>query len=344
MTKYVSDKIVGRSTDTKPTGFLPGAVFYEEDTRFEYLLVSGQWLLMNAGSTGDFYPNSNPSGFISTHNHPYWTGASVSGSQTITGIGIITGIAGTRVIYSGNATIIISGQNDYYPSGSNPSGYTISGQFSGAGDNTVIFQNNLIIISGTGGGGSGPGNTITIINSGLAYFSGISGGQAGFLDAYSTTGLSTGFLSIAYSQTRLHYYLLRTGVDTTTVPSVVRPVDFNSSTNAKVWQLQGFQFYNYAGTIEDSGSINGNINIDFNTAGFKTFNLNGNATFSGLNLGSGRMISFRISGVSLDRTITYPTKYRFYGAPRKSLLYAGTTTVMSWTCFGNTDSDVSVSY
>ncbi len=43
MQKYVSDKIVGTSADSKPTNVLDGATFYETDTKRSFLKVGGSW-------------------------------------------------------------------------------------------------------------------------------------------------------------------------------------------------------------------------------------------------------------------------------------------------------------
>ena len=41
--KYAGDKIVGVSSDTKPTNVVDGATFYETDTKKIYIKVSGSW-------------------------------------------------------------------------------------------------------------------------------------------------------------------------------------------------------------------------------------------------------------------------------------------------------------
>ena len=52
MRKYCSDKFVGSSTETKPTGILGAAVYYEDDTRTEYLFVSGVWYQITGSGGG----------------------------------------------------------------------------------------------------------------------------------------------------------------------------------------------------------------------------------------------------------------------------------------------------
>jgi hypothetical protein len=47
--KYVGDRIVGLSTDAKPTNISDGAVFFETDTLKIYLLVSGSWSEIQTG-------------------------------------------------------------------------------------------------------------------------------------------------------------------------------------------------------------------------------------------------------------------------------------------------------
>ncbi len=52
MQKYVGDRYVGLSTDIKPTGVRDGALFYESDTRLEYLKVSGVYYAISGSSSG----------------------------------------------------------------------------------------------------------------------------------------------------------------------------------------------------------------------------------------------------------------------------------------------------
>jgi len=46
--RYVSDKIVGLSSDSKPINVADGATFYETNTKFIFLKVSGSWVRLGA--------------------------------------------------------------------------------------------------------------------------------------------------------------------------------------------------------------------------------------------------------------------------------------------------------
>lgn len=50
--RYAGDKLVGLSTDTKPTNIPDGATFYESDTLRIFLKVSGQWVKTNIEAFG----------------------------------------------------------------------------------------------------------------------------------------------------------------------------------------------------------------------------------------------------------------------------------------------------
>ena len=88
--KYAGDKIVGLSSDTKPTNLSDGATFYESDTGKIYILVSSVWVEMNyldrfdgVGEADNFlYLNDtipytsglythHSAGVISTYGHDY---------------------------------------------------------------------------------------------------------------------------------------------------------------------------------------------------------------------------------------------------------------------------------
>lgn len=116
----------------------------------------------------------------------------------------------------------------------------------------------------TGGGGTGAAATatvtngvvssITITNVGSGYTStptiGFSGGggsgaaataimAATTLDAIPTTTISAGEITITIPISSVAYvYQLQAGTTAESSPSVIRPDDYNASTNAKVWVLQ----------------------------------------------------------------------------------------------------------
>lgn len=59
--RYAGDKIVGLSTDTKPTNLPDGATFYETDTLEFYVLTSGSWELLKPipGNDKEVFYNNN---------------------------------------------------------------------------------------------------------------------------------------------------------------------------------------------------------------------------------------------------------------------------------------------
>lgn len=50
--RYVGDKFVGLSSDTKPTAVPDGAIFYETDTLSSYIKQSNVWSSLGGGSSG----------------------------------------------------------------------------------------------------------------------------------------------------------------------------------------------------------------------------------------------------------------------------------------------------
>jgi hypothetical protein len=57
ITRYAGDRLVGLSSDSKPTTIPDGATFFETDTLNEFLKVSGSWSqLVGAGTLGYAFP------------------------------------------------------------------------------------------------------------------------------------------------------------------------------------------------------------------------------------------------------------------------------------------------
>ena len=46
--KYAGDKLVGLSSDTKPSNIPDGATFYESDTYRSFIRTGGSWIQTNA--------------------------------------------------------------------------------------------------------------------------------------------------------------------------------------------------------------------------------------------------------------------------------------------------------
>lgn len=67
---------------------------------------------------------------------------------------------------------------------------------------------------------------------------GLTGGIAGKLDFVVTTGLPAGIVLGVTLNNAVYFYVLTAGTDTEDSPRVIRPDDYNASTNAKVWKLQ----------------------------------------------------------------------------------------------------------
>lgn len=131
----------------------------------------------------------------------------------------------------------------------------------------------------TGGGGSGATATATVSNgvvvsitvtaSGTGYTStpsvGFSGGggsgaaatalmSAECLDAIPTNAKAAGeYLFGVQVSNLVYFYDLQSGTDAESSPGVIRPDDYATTTNEKVWRLQGC--YLAAATLLDGGNI-----------------------------------------------------------------------------------------
>lgn len=70
--------------------------------------------------------------------------------------------------------------------------------------------------------------------------SALTGGAAGSLDGIVTVGLTPPLTAIVCASVTAYVYQLRAGTDAEASPTIIRPDDYNGSTNAKVWELQAF--------------------------------------------------------------------------------------------------------
>jgi len=66
----------------------------------------------------------------------------------------------------------------------------------------------------------------------------LTGGGATNLDGIPTTGLAVGTIIIVYDDSESRIYRLTAGTDVENPPAVIRPDDFNATTNAKVWKMR----------------------------------------------------------------------------------------------------------
>jgi hypothetical protein len=62
--RYIGDKLVGTSGDSKPTTIPDGATFYETDTLKKYIKVSGSWSQIGGGSSLGYALSDNYQGFL----------------------------------------------------------------------------------------------------------------------------------------------------------------------------------------------------------------------------------------------------------------------------------------
>lgn len=93
-----------------------------------------------------------------------------------------------------------------------------------------------------------------------------------------------------------------------------------------------------------TGSVTGSNAVDFNTAGFKTWTLTGNVTFTTSNLAAGKSITIRLLASGGTRTLTFPGTWIFIGASAPASLASGKYAVLTLTSLGTTDADVVAAY
>ena len=66
---------------------------------------------------------------------------------------------------------------------------------------------------------------------------GLTGGTSTDLDSIVTSGIAVGILAAVILADQLSYYQLQAATTAENSPLIIRPDDFNASTNAKVWKL-----------------------------------------------------------------------------------------------------------
>lgn len=92
-----------------------------------------------------------------------------------------------------------------------------------------------------GGGTPTPAGTVLLLNSTNFQFqlNAYTGGAANCLDSIVTVGVTVG-VTISFNDATDGYrvFQLTSGSSATSAPSLIRPADFNSSTNAKVWAVR----------------------------------------------------------------------------------------------------------
>jgi len=124
--RYAGDKLVGLSSDTKPTNIPDGATFYESDTLTSFLLEGGSWSAISA-----------------SYINPLTQSVNIDGDLTVTGIltaqEFYTEFVSSSIIYESGSTKFGDSADDTHQfTGSlsvdgTISGSTISGSFVGDG-------------------------------------------------------------------------------------------------------------------------------------------------------------------------------------------------------------------
>jgi hypothetical protein len=280
-----------------------GNQYYHLNSGQYFNLVTGE--IVRPGETGQFYPNSNPSGFI--------TGVDLSSYATQN---YVTGVSGHL---QGQITTLNSQSGSFYPR-ANPSGYI-------TGINNLVFTTgNQTISGGLNVIGTGAihdtalniSGTLSVNNS---YFDGVLW-QPNQLDSYvaianfdavnyievSDLGVTLEALTKSfqvYAPTRMHYALTgTTGIFTSIVeaPNLV----YNT----------GNQTIGGAKTFSNNLTVNGGdlfVNTSNNRVGVNTItptaslDVNGTALFrSGLNI-SGARPTFNSTGILLSGEATTQT-------------------------------------
>lgn len=103
-------------------------------------------------------------------------------------------------------------------------------------------------------------------------------------------------------------------------------------------------FLNAIITHAATGSVTGSNAVDFNTAGFKTWTMTGNVTFTTSNLAAGKSVTIRLLASGGTRTLTFPGTWIFIGAAAPASLASGKYAALTLTSFGTTDADVVAAY
>lgn len=90
---FAGGKLVGLSSDTKPSTVINGSTFYETDTLSIYIRVGGTWTLLGLSGYSGFSGVSGFSGFSGVSGYSGDTGA--AGAAGTSGYSGYSGVAGT---------------------------------------------------------------------------------------------------------------------------------------------------------------------------------------------------------------------------------------------------------
>jgi hypothetical protein len=194
--RYAGDKLVGLSSDTKPTNIPDGATFYETNTLNQYILTGGTWSAV-AGGGANLTLSSN--GSTVTVNSDSGTDVVILTANSTTA-GVLTAeaqtIAGVKTF---NSTIIGTANNALYLDGTIASGYQTTAGLSA--NVATLTANNASYLGGTIASGYQTtaglsANVATLTANNASYFN----GQAA---AYYTnaSNIGSGTLSPSYGGT-----------------------------------------------------------------------------------------------------------------------------------------------
>lgn len=220
-----------------------------------------------------------------------------------------------------------------------------------------------------GGGGSGAAATatifngvviaVTVTNPGSGYTSApsvvfSSGGGSGAaataqilalaLDAIPTLNISLTqslWVSPIISGV-LYLYRLKSGTDAEASPFIIRPDDYASTTNEKVWELVALntlrrvhptKVLTYAATTD--------INLDAGER--QSVDLTGNVTFTTSNKADGKKVVLKIKCDGTGRNFTFPS-WVFIGAAAPASIAANKTALLILEAFGTNETDIIATY
>lgn len=185
-------------------------------------------------------------------------------------------------------------------------------------------------ISFSGGGGSGATATAQILGT--------------TLDAIQTTGISVSYpmLVLVFLSSHVNVYRLKSGTDAESSPYIIRPDDYATTTNEKVWELCSINALKLTRPIRTL-TYSGTTDLDFSGADRRDLALTGDVTFTTSNKASGLSLRLRIKADGSSRNYTFPS-WVWVGGTAPTALAANKTSILDLECFGSADTDVVARY
>lgn len=183
----------------------------------------------------------------------------------------------------------------------------------------------------TGGSGSTASFALTMIGTDL--------------DGVPTTGydiISPAFVAIDLSNV-ISIYRLRAGTDATNSPFIIRPADYNGSTNQKVWELTGTKVLDTARPPR-ALTYAASVALDFNGGELQTLALTGDVILTTSNLSAGKRMMVAITADGTPRNYTFPGGWTFVGAAAPATIAASKTALLRLESLTAADSGVIAQY